>query len=125
MCHQFLGVVASTAVHSEWLTGWWLPLLCTMNCTGPPDEVVSAFGKSGEALSELASLEPAGCNGLNMLPYLTGERTPQWPHATGAFLGLRPGMLSRPGLLYRAALEGSTFSLADGVRLCGILSCVV
>lgn len=53
-----------------------------------------------------------------MLPYLIGERTPPWPQATGAFLGLRPGMLARPGLLYRAALEGSTFALADGIRLC-------
>lgn len=42
-----------------------------------------------------------------------GERTPNWPHSTGVLLGLRPGSL-RPGLLYRAAMEGATFSLLAG-----------
>ena len=49
------------------------------------------------------------------MPYLAGERTPNWPHATGTLLGLRPGSL-RPGLLYRAALEGATFGLLAGVK---------
>jgi xylulokinase len=88
-----------------------------MNCTGPPDELVAAFGEDREVLEKLAALEQAGCGGLNMLPYLIGERTPQWPRATGAFLGLRPGMLARPGLLYRSAIEASTFSLANGIQL--------
>lgn len=34
-----------------------------------------------------------------------GERTPNWPHASSAVLGLRPGLL-RPGLLLRVAMEG-------------------
>ena len=49
------------------------------------------------------------------LPYLTGERTPNWPHATGVLHGIRPGSL-RPGLLYRAALEGASFALAHGFQ---------
>eukprot|EP00413_Alexandrium_margalefii_P014186 CAMPEP_0204549252 /NCGR_PEP_ID=MMETSP0661-20131031/24199_1 /ASSEMBLY_ACC=CAM_ASM_000606 /TAXON_ID=109239 /ORGANISM="Alexandrium margalefi, Strain AMGDE01CS-322" /LENGTH=162 /DNA_ID=CAMNT_0051556187 /DNA_START=10 /DNA_END=495 /DNA_ORIENTATION=+ len=86
-----------------------------MNCTGVPEEVRAAFGLSHEALEELARAEPPGSCGANFLPYLQGERTPNWPHASGALLGLRAGCL-RPGLLYRAALEGATFALLTGYR---------
>ena len=48
---------------------------------------------------------------LGKLP--AGERTPNWPNSTGVLLGLRPGCL-RAGLLYRAAMEGATFSLLSG-----------
>lgn len=50
-----------------------------------------SFGMTHEQLTELAAREPAGCEGVNFLPYLTGERTPSWPHARGALLGLGPG----------------------------------
>jgi xylulokinase len=70
-----------------------------------------------EELTHLAMLEGAGCEGISFLPYITGERTPNWPHASGGILGIRPGTLQRPGLLYRAALEGATFSLLAGT--CG------
>ena len=63
--------------------------------------------------------EPAGCEGVSFLPYLAGERSPNWPHASGAIVGLRPGHLGRPGLLYRAALEGVAFSLRAGLRELG------
>lgn len=96
-------------------TGGWLPLVCTQNCTTVPNEVQQAFGMSHEELTELARREPAGCDGLTFLPYLTGERTPNWPHATGVLHGIRPGSL-RPGLLYRAALEGASFALAHGFQ---------
>jgi len=96
-------------------TGGWLPLLCTMNCTALLEEVRAAFGLSHAELTELARREPAGCGGVSFLPYLTGERTPNWPHASGALCGLRPGSL-RPGVLYRSAMEGATFSVLAGYR---------
>jgi sugar (pentulose or hexulose) kinase len=46
-------------------------------------------------LTELAlqpENEQPGCSGVNFLPYLVGERTPNWPQATGALLGLTPGV---------------------------------
>ena len=49
------------------------------------------------------------------MPYLTGERTPNWPHATGALLGLGPGGL-RPGRVYRAAMEGVCFAMLAGYK---------
>ena len=96
-------------------TGGGLPLLCTLNCATVPEEVRAAYGLTRDQISDLASSEPIGCEGLSFLPYLVGERTPNWPHASGALVGLRPGHLSRPGLLYRAALEGATFSLLKGL----------
>lgn len=98
--------------------GKWLPLMCTMNCTGCPEEFQQAFSLSLAEATDLAAREPPGCEGVNVLPYFTGERTPDWPHARGSILGLTSGALQRPGLLYRAALEGSTYSLASGISLC-------
>lgn len=66
-----------------------------------------------ETITQLAEKEAAGCSGVNFLPYITGERTPNWPHSSGVITGLRPGSM-RPGLLYRAAMEGATFSLLAG-----------
>mmetsp|Transcript_4603 Transcript_4603/g.13232 ORF Transcript_4603/g.13232 Transcript_4603/m.13232 type:complete len:479 (+) Transcript_4603:228-1664(+) len=96
-------------------TGQWLPLICTQNCSQPAEEVCAAFGMSREQLTALAAEEEPGCQGVNFLPYLSGERTPNLPHAHGAILGLSNGCL-RPGLLYRAALEGATFSLYAGMQ---------
>ncbi|KAL1514897.1 hypothetical protein AB1Y20_003979 [Prymnesium parvum] len=97
-------------------TGGGLPLLCTLNCASVPEEVRAAYGLSRDEITALAEAEPIGCEGLTFVPYLVGERTPNWPHASGALVGLRAGHLSRPGLLYRAALEGATFSLLAGLR---------
>lgn len=101
-------------------TGRWLPLVCTMNCTVVTEEVRSAFGLSHDRVTELAADEPIGTHGVSFLPYLQGERVPDWPHATGALLGLRPGLM-RPGVVYRAALEGATFALLHGARRLGSL----
>jgi xylulokinase len=76
-----------------------------------------AFGLSIEQAEAAFFASPApdaAEEPLLMLPYLTGERTPNWPHASGALLGLRPGSLAQPGLIFRAALEGAAFALRAG-----------
>ena len=96
-------------------TGGGLPLVCTVNCAQPPEEVVAASGGlTRDEVARLAAAEPPGCDGVSFLPYLAGERTPNWPHASGVLAGLRMGHLARRGLLYRAAIEGATFSLRAG-----------
>jgi xylulokinase len=72
-------------------TGAWLPLICTLNCTVPAEEVCTAFKMSHHDLTALAESEPAGAEGVNFLPYLVGERTPNWPQSSGAVLSLKPG----------------------------------
>lgn len=76
-------------------------------------QVRKSFGLDHETITQLAEKEAAGSSGVNFLPYITGERTPNWPHSSGVLMGLRPGSM-RPGLLYRAAMEGATFSLLAG-----------
>ena len=76
-------------------------------------QVRKAFDLDHETITRLAEQEEAGSSGANFLPFLTGERTPNWPHSYGVITGIRQGGM-RPGLLYRAALEGATFSLLNG-----------
>ncbi len=71
---------------------------------------------SFEDLNKEAETVPAGCEGLQFLPYLMGERTPHPdPLARGAFVGLtlRHG---RPHMT-RAVLEGVAFGLKDSFTL--------
>ena len=81
-----------------------------------PQDVRKGTELGLDEITAAAASHPAGCEGVNYIPYLRGERTPNWPHASGALVGLRQGMLGNPGLLYRAALEGVTYSLLAGVN---------
>ncbi len=96
-------------------TGGWLPLLCVMNATGVLEEVRAAFSASWATLTAEAEQVAPGCDGLTFLPFLMGERVPDLPTATGALIGLRPGLLRR-GRLFRAALEGVALNLAWGLE---------
>ncbi len=68
-----------------------------------------------EALSVEAALSPPGANGLLMLPYLSGERTPLFDtRARGVFAGL---MLSHTrGDMYRALLEGTAYAIRSNLE---------
>jgi len=59
-------------------------------------------------LDEKAAEIPPGAEGLILLPYLMGERTPIWdPYARGVYIGLTP--YHTRAHMYRAALEGVAF----------------
>ncbi len=96
-------------------TGGWLPLLCTMNVTGVTEQVRSMFAWSLADLEKAAAGVPAGADGLTLLPYLDGERTPNLPKGTGVYFGLNRTTLA-PGHLARAAFEGATFGMNYGLR---------
>ena len=94
-------------------TGGWLPLICTMNCTVATENVAKAFGISArEGDASMADTTP-GADGLVMLPFFNGERTPDLPHARGALFGMTPANLTRANA-YRAAMEGATYALRNG-----------
>ncbi len=68
-----------------------------------------------ELLKEAESI-PAGCEGLQFLPYLSGERTPHPdPLARGAFIGLT--LRHSRAHMTRAVLEGVSFGLKDSFTL--------
>jgi xylulokinase len=94
-------------------TGGWLPLICTMNCTVATENVARAFGfnsRDGDAV--LAGTRP-GADGLGMLPFFNGERTPDLPQARASFYGLDFDNFTR-GNAWRAAMEGATYALRNG-----------
>ena len=67
------------------------------------------------ALIAEAEISGPGAQGLLMLPYFAGERTPiQDPDARGAILGLTTRHLR--GDLYRAALESTAFAVRHNVE---------
>ena len=71
-----------------------------------------APGISFDDLLKEADNIPVGSEGLQYLPYLSGERTPYAdPLARGAFIGLT--LRHRRGHLTRAVLEGVSFGLKD------------
>ncbi len=96
-------------------TGGWLPLLCTMNVTGVTEQVCALFGWTHAQLERAAARAPAGADGLLLLPYLDGERTPNLPHATGTLTGLTRRTFM-PGYLARAAYEGVALNLNYGLQ---------
>ena len=68
-----------------------------------------------ELLNEAESI-PAGSEGLQFLPYLSGERTPHPdPLARGAFIGLT--LRHSRAHMTRAVLEGVAFGLKDSFTL--------
>ena len=68
-----------------------------------------------DLLKEAESI-PAGSEGLQFLPYLSGERTPHPdPLARGAFIGLT--LRHSRGHMTRAVLEGVAFGLKDSFTL--------
>jgi xylulokinase len=68
------------------------------------------------ALTDLASQSTLGANGLIMLPYFSGERTPiNDPHAKGLIIGLT--LSHNIGDIYRACLEGVGFGIRQHTEL--------
>jgi xylulokinase len=95
-------------------TGAFLPLVCTLNAARVLDATCSLLGVDHSTLSRLALSAPAGADGLVVVPYLSGERTPNLPLATGGVLGLTLDNTT-PAHLARAAIEGVLCGLADAL----------
>jgi xylulokinase len=95
-------------------TGRFLPLVCTLNAARVLDAAAAMLGVDHDGLSELAMSAPSGADGLVLVPYLDGERTPDRPDATGALHGLTHRNAT-PAHLARAAVEGVLCGLAAGL----------
>ena len=95
---HFMGVMLSAAGSLQWYRDTLAP------------------GMSFDELLQEAQGVPAGSEGLQFLPYLSGERTPYPdPLARGAFIGLT--LRQGRGHLTRAVLEGVAFGLKDSFTL--------
>ena len=96
-------------------TGKWLPLVCTMNVTVATEMVRERFNLSHDELSKAAASVPAGNDGLMLIPFFEGERTPNAPDGTGVYFGLRDKTFSVAHFA-RAAMEGTTLGLNYGLN---------
>ncbi|MGC4942507.1 xylulokinase [Kribbella sp. DT2] len=94
-------------------TGGYLPLVCTLNAARVMSATATLLGMELAELDE-AALNSSGSNGLVLLPYLDGERTPDLPHSTGLVYGLTRATM-QPATMARAAVEGMLCGLADAV----------
>lgn len=95
------GVVAGFAD----ATGRYLPLACTLNCTLAVDQVAGWL--------HLGRDDVAPSDGVVLLPYFEGERTPNLPGATAMVTGLRSSTAA--GQILMAAYEGAVASLVDAL----------
>ena len=108
--HDASGAVAGFAD----ATGRFLPLVCTLNAARIMDAATRILGKTHDEIGLLALSATPGANGLTLLPYFEGERTPNRPNATGVFSGMNLTN-SNPADIARAMIEGMLAGLADAV----------
>jgi len=95
-------------------TGDFLPLVCTLNAARVLDASAELLRVSHRELSELALSVGDGADGVVMIPYFEGERTPNRPTARGSLHGLTLATTT-PAHVARAAVEGLLCGLADGI----------
>ena len=95
-------------------TGHFLPLVCTLNAARVVGAALQMAGSSLSDLDRLALSTP-DTEGLVLLPFLDGERTPSLPHARGLLHGLTRANAT-PAHLVRASVEGMLCGLADAAE---------
>jgi xylulokinase len=96
-------------------SGGWLPLLCTMNCTVASEEFRTLFGLDVKAFDSDAARSPIGANGIVVLPFFNGERTPNLPNGRAGINGITAANFKRENLA-RAALESAIFGMRIGME---------
>ena len=96
-------------------TGGYLPLLCTMNCTVASEEFRGLFSLNVREFDSLAAMAPIGSEGISVLPFFNGERTPNLPNGRASINGIRTGNFKKENLA-RAALESAIFGMRIGLE---------
>lgn len=107
--HDGSGLVAGFAD----ATGRYLPLACTLNGARVLELGARLLGVDHEEFGRLALSAKPAANGVCVLPYLDGERTPNRPDANGVIRGLTTST-SREDLA-RGLVEGLLCSMRDAV----------
>ena len=95
-------------------TGDSLPLVCTLNAARVLDSFCRLFDVTHDELGQLALKAPSGAEGVVLVPFFEGERTPNLPNATAQLHGLRLSNNTRENIA-RAAIEGMLCGLKGGL----------
>ncbi|MDR1506797.1 MAG: xylulokinase [Treponema sp.] len=96
-------------------SGGWLPLLCTMNCTVASEEFRLLFGLDVGAFDALAGKAPVGAEGIVLLPFFNGERTPNLPNGRASVNGITAANFKKENIA-RSALESAIFGMRIGLE---------
>jgi xylulokinase len=105
--HDPEGIVAGFAD----ATGRQLPLVCTLNGAPVLAATAAMLRIDFAELDRLALQAAAGADGLTLVPYFDGERSPNLPAAAGALHGITTRNLNAANVA-RAAVEGLLASMA-------------
>ncbi|TSI14187.1 xylulokinase [Brevibacterium aurantiacum] len=95
--------------------GGRLPLVATLNAARVLDSAAVLLRASHTDVAALALASTPGANGLTLVPYFEGERTPNLPDATARLEGMTLAN-SSPENVARAFVEGMLCGLADGLE---------
>lgn len=116
--HDYSGIVSSYAD----CTGDQLPLSATLNAARDLDAVALLLGRDHAELAFLATSAAPGAQGVTMLPYFEGERTPNLPDARASVHGMSLANFT-PMNVARAAVEGMLASqvvMLDATKKLGV-----
>ncbi len=95
-------------------SGGWLPLVCTMNVTVATELTRDILKLGVKDFDATVAGAEAGSEGIILLPYFNGERTPALPNARAMFAGISSSNFTRENIS-RAAMEGATLGLRYGL----------
>ncbi len=90
-------------------SGDHLPLTCTLNATLAVDNLARILGLGREDVAERTKIV--------VMPYLSGERLPNYPYARGTIAGIDHATTAKDILL--AAIEGVAYSLVRSIDTLG------
>jgi xylulokinase len=96
-------------------TGHYLPLLCVSNMANGYNAVLERFGMGHEDFDAVIERTEAGNGGRLLIPWYTGERTPDLPNAAPLYFGFGIDDFGKERLS-RAVLEGPVLNLWSGFR---------
>ncbi|MFT9058562.1 xylulokinase [Bifidobacterium aquikefiri] len=97
-------------------TDHWLPLACTINGSRIIDAGRSMLNVDYQELSDLALKSRPGAEGITLIPYFDGERTPNRPEAKGTLHGMTMNNV-KPENIARAFVESLLCTQRDCLEL--------
>ena len=86
-----------------------------MNCTLGTELLRTSLGINLEDFENVIAKSDIGAGGIVTLPFFSGERTPNLPHAKGCLLGLTSENMAAGNIL-RSQIEAATYGLKFGLN---------
>ncbi len=94
-------------------TGNYLPLLCVSNLANGYNSVLQQHSIGHDEFNSIIRKTPAGNGGRLLIPWFTGERTPDIPNASPLYFGFQLEEFTKM-IMCRAVLEGHILNLYNG-----------